>query len=92
MSAMVTELQEQLLVRDRELDSQENALKAWEDNLAATELALGRARMECDTECDRAEAIQRDYQAWMRASTAGCWCSLDFDGVLRGCQFILTVW
>jgi hypothetical protein len=27
----------------------------------------------------------------MRASTAGCWCSLDFDWVLRGCQFILTV-
>jgi hypothetical protein len=28
----------------------------------------------------------------MRASTAGCWHSLDFDRVLRGCQFILIVW
>jgi hypothetical protein len=47
--------------------------------------------MECDTECNRAEAIRQDNWARMRASTAGCRCSLDFDRVLRGCQFILTV-
>jgi hypothetical protein len=29
---------------------------AREDNLAAIEHALGRAHMECDTECDWAEA------------------------------------
>jgi hypothetical protein len=28
----------------------------------------------------------------MRATTASSWHSLDFDRVLRGCQFILTVW
>jgi hypothetical protein len=52
VSAMVAELQEEFLVRERELDSLENALMAWEDDLAATESTLGRARMECDAECD----------------------------------------
>jgi hypothetical protein len=56
VSVMVTELQEQLLVRERELDSQKNSLMAREDDMAAIEHALRRARMECNTECDRAEA------------------------------------
>jgi hypothetical protein len=85
MSAMVAELQEQLLVWERELDNRENALIAREDDLAAIECTLGRARMECDAECDQAEAIRRDYRATMHASTAGCQHSLDFDQVLRGC-------
>jgi hypothetical protein len=28
----------------------------------------------------------------MRTSTTSCWCSLDFDRVFRGHQFILTTW
>jgi hypothetical protein len=64
---------------------------AQEDNLAATKRALGRTHMECDTECDWVEAIWQDNWARMRASTAGCRRSLDFDRVLRGRQFILTV-
>jgi hypothetical protein len=91
MSAMVAELQEQLLVQEREVDSQENALMAREDDLVATERSRGKAHMECYTECDRAEAIWRDYWARMHTSTAGCWHSLDFDRVLRGRHFILTV-
>jgi hypothetical protein len=47
--------------------------------------------MECDAECDRVEAVRQDYRVRMHASTAGCWHSLDFDQVLRGCQFIHTV-
>jgi hypothetical protein len=90
VSAMVAKLQEQLLVRKRELDSRENALMAWEYDLAATECALGRARMECDTEWDWAKVVRWDYRDKMRASTAGCRRSLDFDQVLRGRQFILT--
>jgi hypothetical protein len=86
VSAMVTKLQEQLLVRKRELDSRENALMAWEYDLAATKCALGRARMECDS----AKAVRWDYRDRMCASTAGCRRSLDFDQVLRGRQFILT--
>jgi hypothetical protein len=31
---------------------------AQKDDLAATERTLGRVRMECDAECDRAEAVQ----------------------------------
>jgi hypothetical protein len=64
---------------------------AQEDDLAATKRALGRTHMECDTECNRAEAIWQDNRARMRASTADCRRSLDFDRGLRGCQFILTV-
>jgi hypothetical protein len=84
MSAMVIDLQEQLLVWERELDSRENALIAWEDDLATTERTPGRARKECITECDRTEAVRQDYRARMCASTAGCRCSVDFDLVLRG--------
>jgi hypothetical protein len=58
MLAMVSEWQEQLLVRERELDSRENALTAREDDLAATERALGRARMECKAKCDWVEAVR----------------------------------
>jgi hypothetical protein len=64
---------------------------AREGDLVATEHTLGRARKEGDAECDRAEAVRHDYRARMRASTADCQRSLDFDRVLRGCQFILTV-
>jgi hypothetical protein len=54
----------------------------------ATERSLGRAHIEYDW----AEAVRQDYRARMRASTAGFQHSLDFDLVLRGRQFILTVW
>jgi hypothetical protein len=52
MSTMVSVLQEQLLTRERELNSQENGLMSLEDNLVAIECALGRVCMECDAECD----------------------------------------
>jgi hypothetical protein len=47
--------------------------------------------MECDGECDRAEAVWQDYLARVRAFTASCQCSLDFDQVLEGCQFFLSM-
>jgi hypothetical protein len=50
--AMAIELQEQLLAPEGELDSQQGALTTWVAGLAASERALGRARMECDGECD----------------------------------------
>jgi hypothetical protein len=55
--AMAVELQKQLLAREREMDNREGVLMAREDGLAAFECALGRARMECDGECDQAEAV-----------------------------------
>jgi flavoprotein len=60
---------------------------AREDDLTATKRAPGRARMECDM----AEAVWQDYQARMHASIIGCQRSLDFDRVLRGRQFNLTM-
>jgi hypothetical protein len=66
---MVIELQEQLFAKERELDSWESALTAREDNLAASEYALGRVCVECDAECDRATAVRQDYRARLSAST-----------------------
>jgi hypothetical protein len=48
---MAIELWGQLLAREKELDSKEGVVDAREDG-------LGRARMECNTECIRAEAIR----------------------------------
>jgi hypothetical protein len=64
---------------------------ARESDLVATERALWRAHMECNTEHNQAAAVQQDYRARLHATTAGRWCSLDFDRVLSGCQFILSV-
>jgi flavoprotein len=47
--------------------------------------------MECDDECDRAEVVQQDYLARMRAFTAGCRHSLDFSQVLEGRRFFLSM-
>jgi hypothetical protein len=49
---MAIELQVQLLAQERELDSREGVLMAQEDGLVTSECALGRARTECDIECD----------------------------------------
>jgi hypothetical protein len=76
---MIIGWSEQLLVRERELDSQENAFMSREDDLVVTERALGRARMECDAKCERVEVVRQDYRARIRASIAGCMRSLYFD-------------
>jgi hypothetical protein len=49
---VIVELREQLLVQERELDEQENALVARENNVVEAEHALGRAHMECDAAHD----------------------------------------
>jgi hypothetical protein len=49
---VIVELQGQLPAWERELDSRERFLMAHKDGLVAFERALGRARMECDDECD----------------------------------------
>jgi hypothetical protein len=90
-SVMAIELQEQLLARERELDSKEGALMNREDGLAASLCALGRVHMECDAKCDRAEAVRQDYRARICAFVAGCRRSFDFDWVLEGCRFLLSL-
>jgi hypothetical protein len=57
----------------------------------AVEHALGKAHMECDTGHDWAVAVQQVYQARLRASTASHQCSLDFNHVLSGHPFTLSV-
>jgi hypothetical protein len=78
-STMAVELQEQLLTRDKELDSRKCAIIAWEDGLAALEHALGRACMERDAERTQAEAAQQDYLARTRAFTSISKHSINFN-------------
>jgi hypothetical protein len=89
---MVVELRERFHVREKELNKRENTLMAREDDVVAAERALGRTRMECDAERDWVKAVRHDYWAWFCTSTISQQCSLDFDWVLCGCQFTLSVW
>jgi hypothetical protein len=89
---MVVELRERFHVREKELNKRENTLMAREDDVVAAERALGRTRMECDAERDWVKAVRHDYWAWFWTSTISQQCSLDFDWVLCGCQFTLSVW
>jgi hypothetical protein len=57
MSAVLDKLWMQLLAWERELDSREGAIIAWEDGLVASECALERVCMERNTERARTEAI-----------------------------------
>jgi hypothetical protein len=50
MSALVDELQVQLLAWERELDSRDGVIIASEDGLATSESAFTRACLERDTE------------------------------------------
>jgi hypothetical protein len=47
--------------------------------------------MECDGECDRDKDVLQDYMARVHDFTVGCQHSLDFDRVLEGCRFFLSV-
>jgi hypothetical protein len=51
MSVMADKLREQLLAQEKELDSREDIITMWEDGLAASKHALGRACMKRDAEC-----------------------------------------
>jgi hypothetical protein len=77
------ELWGELLAQERKLDIREGAIVAWEDSLLAFECALGRARIECDAECDQSEAARQDYQARIHAFTAGCRHSFNFDRIME---------
>jgi xanthosine utilization system XapX-like protein len=58
MLVVAIEVQEQLLAQERELDSREGVIATWEDGLATSEHALGRACMERDAKHIQAEAVQ----------------------------------
>jgi hypothetical protein len=56
MLTVPIELWEQLLPRERELESREGAILAWQDGLAAFECTLRMVCMECDGSRIQAEA------------------------------------
>jgi hypothetical protein len=89
--AVMVELWEQLLVRKRELDEWESALLFREHGVVEAKHALRRAHMECDVAHDRAGAVRQDYHARLCASIAYWRRSLEFNRVLSGRQFILSV-
>jgi hypothetical protein len=67
---IIIELQEQLLVQEKELDERQNNLVAREDDVVVAERALGRVRMVCNAKHDWVNTILQDYRARLRASTA----------------------
>jgi hypothetical protein len=72
-------------------DSRQGAIVAWEDGLVTFESTLGRAHVECDAECDRAEVVRQDYQARIHAFTADCRHSFNFDRILEVHQILLSL-
>jgi hypothetical protein len=63
----------------------------WEDGLAASESALGRACMERDVECAQAEAAWQDYLARICAFTSSSKHSINFSWMLKLCQILLSL-
>jgi hypothetical protein len=75
-SVVLDELWVHLLARERELDRREGTIVAWEDGLAFSMHALGRACMECGVERTQAEVVWQDFLARMHTSPltlTGCW-------------------
>jgi hypothetical protein len=70
-SAIAVEFQEQLVARERVLDSREGTLTTWENGLVASKSALGRVCMERNIECTQAEAARSDYRARIHIFTVG---------------------
>jgi hypothetical protein len=86
-----SELQEQLLTRERELDNKEGTIITWEDSLTASECTLGRACMEHDTERAQDEVVRQDYLAKTHAFTSGSKHSINFSRTLEECQILLSL-
>jgi hypothetical protein len=65
---VIVELQEQLLAWERELDSREGALIAWEESLMTFARALREASVECGASHTLAAVTPWDFFAHMNAS------------------------
>jgi hypothetical protein len=73
VSMAAIKLQEQLLARERELDSREGAITMWEFGSAAFACALGEVCMECDAKHIQVDAVQWDFLARTHTSSS---CSI----------------
>jgi hypothetical protein len=90
MSAVLEELQEQLLTWERYLDSRDGTNIVWEDGIAASECALGRAYMEYDAEHTHTKVVQQDYLARSCDLTSNSKHS-NFRRMLEECQILLSL-
>jgi hypothetical protein len=74
-----------------ELNSREVAIIAWEDSLAASERALGRAYMERDVERAKTEVVRQDYLSKLRTLTSCTKHSLNVNKMLEEHQILLSL-
>jgi hypothetical protein len=65
---VIVEMQEQLLARERELDSRESTFIAWEEGLTTFARPLDVVSTEHDTSRARVDAIQWDLLTQVCAS------------------------
>jgi hypothetical protein len=63
-------VKEQLLAQERELDSREGAVIAWDEGLMVFARALGEASTECNTSRARVDAVRRDFSAQVCTSSS----------------------
>jgi hypothetical protein len=82
-SSVADKLWEQLLARERDLDSREGTIAAWEDGLLAFEFAIGRVCVEHNAESTQAEATWQDNIARIRALTSSSKHSINFNRMLE---------
>jgi hypothetical protein len=67
---VITELQDQLLAREKELDNREGAIIVWEESLTTFTCTLGVARVGCDASLAHGSAIRRDHLTQVSASSS----------------------
>jgi hypothetical protein len=82
-SSVADKLWEQLLARERDLDSREGTIAAWEDGLLASEFSIGRVYVEHNAESAQAEATWQDNIARIRAFTSSSKHSINFNQMLE---------
>jgi hypothetical protein len=68
LHAVIVKTQEQLLARERELDSRESTIIAWEEGLTSFARPLDVVSTERDTSRARIDAIQWDFLTQVCAS------------------------
>jgi hypothetical protein len=86
---VVVELQEQLLARERELDSREGVVVAWKEGLAAFMHMLRVVRAECNASHVCANAIQWDFFAQVCTSSSRFKQLSGLGQTLEECQILL---
>jgi hypothetical protein len=69
-STVVAELQEQLLARERDLDSREGSIITWEESLLVSGRALKEVSAGCDSSHAHMGATRCDYLAQVGTSSS----------------------